>query len=425
MKSLSWWPANNLPGKSGISARLCLMLFLLLAAKNSFGFGEKLSAEAKVSVVTVAPGEDLYSVFGHTLLWVYDPVNQIDKAYSYGTFDFNTQSFYWKFIRGTLPYTISYATLGQNVDFYRFRENREMKEQILNLSLYQKQRIYDYLETNLLPENREYQYKFFYDNCSTRIRDAVLNACSDSLHLQPIRGLSDSTYRQWMNKCLKNKNKLWEAVGMNIGLGQPADEVAMQFNACYLPENLMKSLSQARRMTNGRVKMLVWEEQKLFNAVPMESPKLSFWLSPGFILSLVFVITVALTYFQHKREDQGYWFDKILFSIAGLVGWVLVFLWFGTDHGVTSWNRNLFWLMPLHLPLIFFIRSGTPKNIIGYYFFFTGLMICAGLFFVVQYSIDTVPWVCALFVRAIYHAGFEPESRVRIKKRTRKHAQAL
>ena len=394
-------------------------LLILLLPKSIWAANPsqiKLSPQAKVSVITVAPGQELYAAFGHSLLWIYDPSNQIDKAYSYGTFDFNTGNFYWKFIKGTLPYTISYATLEQNLNYYRYNENRAMTEQVLDLSHNQKQKLFDHLETNLLPKNREYRYKFFYDNCSTRIRDAIMTACSDSIHLDEIEDFGYITYRRWMNKYLGNHK--WAAVGMNIAIGKPADEKIRQFDAAYLPENLRLVLNQAKRFNDGRIRWLVASEHPLFTPLPLKIEKTPFFLNPRFLFSVLLIFTILLTFIQSRSRTQGYWYDKILFGIAGLMGWILVFLWFGTDHGVTNWNRNLLWLLPIHFPFIFFINPRKHKNIIGYYFLFTGMMLCAGLYYVAQYSFDTLPWLLSLLVRAIFHAGFEPECRLRIKKKT-------
>jgi hypothetical protein len=90
-----------------------LFLFLLMA----FAAKAQLSSQAEVVLVTVAPGKELHSAFGHTILWVNDPTNGIDRAYSYGTFDFNTENFYLKFLMGTLPYTISVHSMQDEFNY--------------------------------------------------------------------------------------------------------------------------------------------------------------------------------------------------------------------------------------------------------------------------------------------------------------------
>lgn len=393
--------------------KFALLSFLFVFLTNSFLSAQKLSESTKVSLITVAPGNELNDAFGHTLLWIYDPANGIDKAYNFGEYDYDTDNFYWKFIKGQLPYKMGYYPLNVYQQYYQ-KQNRKMTEQVMSLAIGQKQLIYKHLEdTYNNPLTRSYMYKFYTDNCSTRIRDALMFACTDSVHLQNIPEMNDSTYREWMNKCLLRKHHYWAAVGMNAGLGAPADQRILQFNASYLPENLMKSMSEARRMAKRRVFYFVKSTSDLYPTTVVDE-KPSFFLTPRFWFSLVLLITGYITFIHWKKRRKGYFIDKILFGVVGLLGWVLLFLWFGTDHGVTNYNRNLLWAFPFHLPIIFWLseKKGNRDFWYGYYFMIVGLMLAMGLIFVSQYSLNTVPLVLALFIRAIYHAGFEREHRM-------------
>ena len=49
--------------------KILVFLLISLAAKA------QLSSKAEVVLVTVAPGKELHSAFGHTILWVNDPAN--------------------------------------------------------------------------------------------------------------------------------------------------------------------------------------------------------------------------------------------------------------------------------------------------------------------------------------------------------------
>jgi hypothetical protein len=386
---------------------------LFLFFTNSLLIAQKLSESTKVSLITVAPGDELNDAFGHTLLWIYDPANGIDKAYNFGEYDYDTENFYWKFVRGQLPYKMGYYPLNVYQQYYQ-KHNRKMTEQVMSLAIGQKQLIFDNLEkTYNNPSTRNYMYKFYTDNCSTRIRDALMTACTDSVHLQNIPAMNDSSYRQWMNKCLLRKHHYWAAVGMNAALGTPADERVLQFDACYIPENLMRSMSAARRMANHHVYYFVRNTKDLFPVTAVDD-RPSFFLTPRFWFILLLIFTFYRTYRHWKKRQKGYLFDKIFFGLVGVLGWVLLFLWFGTDHGVTNYNMNLLWAFPFHLPIIFWLSQDKAARDYwyGYYFIFVALMIAMSLVFVAQYSFDTVPLVMALLVRAIYHAAFEREHRM-------------
>ncbi len=122
-----------------------------------------------MSVITCGPGTDeLYASFGHSAFRVLDRENKIDRVYNYGTFDFNTPNFYGKFAQGKLLYQLSAYNFGNFLKSYH-RENRWVKGQVLDLDVNQVQKVFDFLEENAKPENRSYNYDFFYDNCSTKL----------------------------------------------------------------------------------------------------------------------------------------------------------------------------------------------------------------------------------------------------------------
>jgi hypothetical protein len=335
-----------------------------------YSIAQTLSPQAKVSLITVSPGEDLYSSFGHTALWISDPMYGVDRVYNYGTFDFRTGNFYIKFLRGTLPYILSVYPM-PNMVYGSQLENRTLKEQILNLSDAQKQRLYQLLETNALPENREYRYKFYYDNCSTRPRDMLVKACGDSLRFMNVVDTTKS-YRDWMNEYLRSQ--AWARMGMNLGIGYPADVKTSSWQAMYLPDNVYTEADRARLKTaNGQEIPLVANSLMLFRATTAEESNafLTYLLSPDFFFAVLLVIVFLITRRQRRRNRRGFWLDRWLFGFVGLWGWFLVFLWFGTDHGVTTWNPAILFMMPLHMPLIFWVTRQRNQQTIRTYFLLT------------------------------------------------------
>ena len=159
-----------------------LGLFVLSLFWYGFLLGQSFGPNTEVSLITVGPGSDLYSKFGHSAIRLNDPDQNLDIAYNYGTFDFNTPNFYPKFVRGKLDYILSVDPTKPLLRYY-FRTGREVIEQKLLLSPSEVQYLADFLAENYKPENRTYQYDFFYDNCATRIRD-VLEDTRPSLQLE-------------------------------------------------------------------------------------------------------------------------------------------------------------------------------------------------------------------------------------------------
>ncbi|GAB3898500.1 DUF4105 domain-containing protein [Larkinella knui] len=367
-------------------------------------FAQSLSPQAKVSLITVAPGPDLYSSFGHNAIWISDPMYGIDRVYNYGAFNFREGNFYVKFLRGTLPYYVSVQPM-MNQLYEAQYENRTVKEQILNLSATQRQRLYDLLETNARPENREYRYKFFYDNCATRPRDMLAQACGDSLRFANVVD-STKSYRDWMNQYISNQ--AWARMGMNLGIGYPADVTASSWQAMYLPDNVYTEADHARLKTaNGQETPLVANSLMLFRAVTVEESNafLTYLLSPDFFFAVLLVLVFLITRRQRRLKKRGFWLDRLLFGFSGFWGWFLVFLWFGTDHGVTTWNPALLFMMPLHMPLIFWVtRQGNPQTIRTYFLL---TMVFLVLFFLYAFFQDYLYgfnfFLLTLLFRAFYH----------------------
>ena len=64
---------------------------MLLTAGSSHAAPD--SSRLQVSLITCAPGTELYSVFGHTALRIVDSAANTDIIYNYGTFNFDDPDF--------------------------------------------------------------------------------------------------------------------------------------------------------------------------------------------------------------------------------------------------------------------------------------------------------------------------------------------
>lgn len=376
-----------------------ILYFFLLSSFISQA--QKLSPNAQVSLLTIAPGNELYSTFGHSAIRINDPLTGTDINFNYGTFNFRTEGFYIKFLRGQLPYQISAHNFNEEVYYWSY-ENRQVIEQVLNLSQQQKQAIFDFLQTNYLPQNREYKYKFFYDNCSTRLRDVVAKVCGDSLKFDKSLH-ADSSYRQWIDKYAAMNKKSWADFGMDIAIGEPADEITGWSGAMFLPDNLMFAFDNAQIMQNGKWESLVKQKQVIapVNRVIEDEP-----ISSQTFFWLVFAFVALLTAYQIFKSNNSLIFDKILFSIVGLAGWIFFLLWFFTDHGVTTNNLNIIWAYPLLFPIALFLKKKNSLQWLSKHFLAYGIVLMLFLFvmnFLPQSINPTViPIVLILATRAIF-----------------------
>jgi hypothetical protein len=319
-----------------------LFLFLLMA----FAAKAQLSSKAEVVLVTVAPGKELHSAFGHTILWVNDPTNGIDRAYSYGTFDFKTENFYLKFLMGTLPYTISVHSMQDEFNYNAQYEKRGMIAQKLQLDSLQKNAIFQALETNLLPENREYAYKFFYDNCSTRIRDMIEKNAPGKYQWNQNPSLDGKSYRDWMNKYLESNS--WVTLGMNLALGIPSNVKTNASQACYLPDNLAAATNLAPKLAANPVSLFDGEI----------APETGFdFTGPFVILGLLTLLIGFLSF----KQAFPYAADVSLFGLIGILAWFVFFLGTATNHEVMAWNPASLMLFPLNFPLVIWFARNPMK----------------------------------------------------------------
>jgi hypothetical protein len=379
-------------------------LFAFFAILSFQIVAQTLSPNAKISLLTVSPGAELYATFGHSAYRINDPQQRLDIVFNYGTFDFRTEGFYIKFLKGTLPYQIG-ANYFENEIIGWNQEKRYVIEQVLNLSQAQKQGIYDFLQTNYLPENREYAYKFFYDNCSTRLRDVVKKVCRDSVTFSKILH-ADSSYRQWIDVYARKNEKLWADFGMDLAIGEPSDEITGANGAMFLPDNLMDAFDAAKIQKDSTWQPLVLEKIEINRGLLPVVVKEKELITPNIFFWTFFFLVLGFTFYQFKKTRNSFIFDKIFFSIAGIFGWFIFLLWFFTDHGVTENNLNIIWTYPLLFPIALLLKKEGSRSWLSKHFLAYGIILIfflmAWKFFPQEINYSLIPVVMALAVRAFY-----------------------
>jgi hypothetical protein len=301
----------------------------------------KLSPEAEITVITCGPGEiEAFTAYGHSAMRVNDPMLGFDRVYNYGTFDFNTPNFYGKFATGRLDYMLSVSTFNRFIAEYAY-EGRWVKEQVLNLDQEQKQAIFSFLENNYLPENRFYRYDFFYDNCASRLID-VLEASLGTIDYDST-GYPNLTFREMIRQYQAPFK--WTDFGVDIALGSVID-VPMGFrDFFFLPDYVHKGLSRATFQGKKLVK-----EDRLLNR-QKDDFGLSLIFTPGLLIGVLIAIAAGISLWDYRRKKLTRPFDFIIYLLAGLVGILVLWLWFGTAHSTTAKNYNLLWANPFFLIL--------------------------------------------------------------------------
>jgi hypothetical protein len=358
-----------------IKASSIFWLFLLIFHYS--GIAQRnwptLSNEAEISLLTCSPGAEVYSLFGHSAMRVSDPKNDFDIVFNYGTFSFD-ESFTYNFAMGKLNYKLGlepfdngrYSFVGAYAE-----DGRGVIEQILNLDSAQKQQLFDYLNFNALPENREYLYDFFYDNCSSRIRDIVEENSGANVEFADLKAGSTRTFRDIIDDF--GIYGPWIEFGIDLGLGLPTDKVLTSEEYMFLPDFLMEAFDAAT--ING--KPLVKETIILHEAEERTAP---FSLTNPTPLTWILLGIVAIfSAIEWRKKTLFKAVDVLFLLVFGAVGALVFFLWFITDHTATANNLNILWAWPTHLIALGFIWFEKPRR---YYFMVYGAVcLFVALFF--------------------------------------------
>lgn len=371
-------------------------LFLFV---SSVCFGQiQLSESAQISVLTLGPSQDaLYTAFGHSAFRVYDPMSGIDAAFNYGEFDYNRPHFYLNFARGHNVYRLGVA------DYKRFEEayiyyNRSIHEQVLNLRPQEKQKIFDFLRWNARPENQEYLYDYFYDNCATKIPEVIVKVLGDSVKFDGSYITTHYTIRELTDLYLDYQP--WGDLGIDVCLGLPTDKKATPYEYMFLPDFVESGFDHAFIKHSGAWEPLVERSQVTYKAQPEKHPFNFF--HPFIVFSAFLLLTALICYRDLRRQKLTTIFDAILFSVVGLLGVVLVLLWTSTNHQAAAKNFNLFWALPTHLiAAIAFIRQ--PAWLKKYFLavlILTIVLLLSWPFLPQKMNYSLIPLVVAIGVRA-------------------------
>lgn len=324
--------------------RTILVSVLLLFTGSLFSQG-KLSDQAEISIITCGPGPALYSGFGHTAIRIHDPAADYDAAYNYGMFDFGAPNFYFKFARGKLPYWLSKAPFRIFIQEY-LNEGRYVKEQLLNLTGDQKQAIFEFLEENAEEENKYYAYDFFFDNCATRPRDVLIDVLGPDLNLHKHPDAQEVSFRDIIDEYLGVNP--WADLGIDLILGGVIDRPVTNEELMFLPDYVFEILEESTINRNGTEEPLVFRSEVLYEG--KDHSDSGGGLHPSWIFWGLSILVMGISFLRIYRPI--YVLDITLFTIFGLLGILVLFMWVGTNHQATAQNWNLLWTHPLLLLLI-------------------------------------------------------------------------
>jgi len=365
----------------------------------------QLNDDAKISLLTASPWYGpIYAFFGHTGIRVQDDSTGVDVVFNYGYFDSTQPHFIYHFIRGKTDYIVGGTTFEAFLSEYGYH-GQQVIEQELNLSPEEKQRLFDALVINALPENRGYRYNYFYDNCATRPRDMV-EKYTDGI-IQYLSTTSNQSYRDLVHECVDGYP--WTKFGIDLLIGSSADSIIDVRGKMFIPDYLMSSFDGATIQKGDTLSIPLVKNKEILLSVDTEINKRGEWVmfSPFLTAFVLFFLTMAISLVQIVKLNRTQFvrlYDTILFSIAGMAGIILLVLMFFSEHPATNPNWNFIWLNPFALiAASFFWMKSANKAVYFYHFInFVLLTLFLLLWWLIpqQLPLATIPFSMSLWFRS-------------------------
>jgi len=315
---------------------LSFIFLFWLSNASVFGQVNVLSDKTSVSVITCGTGNEVYSFFGHTAIRIKDPASNLDVVYNYGMFDFDTPNFVVKFSKGDLQYFVGSTSFNDFTAQYIY-EKRSVAEQILNLSLEQKQKLFDKLNAALYSEDRYYTYKFIDRNCTTMVVDILNEILGEKAIAKTEK--TDETYREILYPYFNNH--FYEQLGTSIIFGTKVDQNGTKI---FLPLELEKSISEIKYKNEP----LLVKHRKILN-MTAEAP-FSWWNNIYTYLAFLLLVVLARVNNLNMFYLAVVAFIGLIFSVMGLYSF----------HHELEYNYNILLFNPVLFLLIwFFYRKNT------------------------------------------------------------------
>lgn len=382
-------------------SRLKYFIFCLFMGV-AFSVQSQSTDSIRFSLLTCAPGTEIYSLFGHTAIRYENYTRRIDVVFNYGMFSFNTPNFIFRFVAGETDYQLGITPYSYFEAEYAMRGS-SVYQQVLNLTQSEKERLLTILENNYLPENRIYRYNYFYDNCTTRARDKI-EECIEGKVVYP-DSLSGKSYRSIVHEFTAGSS--WDEFGIDLCLGAEADKEINKRQQMFSPFYMKYYASNAYIVDAGGTRRpLILDETKIVDVEPEE-------VQPGFILSplmcgaLFLALCVVMAWGQWKTQRIWWGWDIVLYGLQGLAGCIIAFLFFFSVHPTVGSNWLLILFNPIPLLYLPFMVYKAVKRKKDYYH--VGNMVYLTLFITIlpfcgqEFNLTVLPLALGLLVTSASH----------------------
>jgi hypothetical protein len=326
---------------------LAVLLAVILYPARA-GVANAPGANLEVSLITYGPGDTYWERFGHDAIEVRDTVSGEAVNFNYGVFDFDERGFLLNFARGRMHYLMDAEPTALDEGWY-VQAGRSVTRQRLALAPAQAAALRDFLLWNLRPENARYDYDYYVDNCTTRVRDALDHALGGVLKAQLSTRPGGMTYRQQTDRLMSAQP--WLMLLLDLGLGPYADRPLDAWQESFLPGVLARELATVRIADAQGTRPLVTATDLLapnrLDTPPAAAPDLRL---PMALAGLVFAAALLLA---RRFWSTGFALLGTVYLVAAATaGTGLLVLWLLTTHHAAWANANLLLFNPLALVLL-------------------------------------------------------------------------
>ena len=376
-----------------------LLLFFFFLSSFSFS-NEQDDDRYSISILTISPGKDLADAFGHSGIRVIDRELNYDAVFNFGIYDFQAPNFYSNFVKGRPIYSLGINNYNRFINNYK-NQNRGVVEHKILISNNKKDNVIQLLFENSKPENKFYIYDYFNDNCSTKVADLLIENFNDEFNNPKINlsKKSKDSYRSLIYQMIPKNS--WGSLGIDICLGSIIDQDINYRQTFFLPLKFGKFLDTLE-LENPQI----IESELVFESPEITKESGLNLTSPMFVLFIISLLIILITFRDFQNNKQTKVLDVLLISITTIIGLLICYLWFFSDHTAASQNYNILWASPLNILLfIDLFTSKKRKWILGYLkfiFLMLLLMICHWILSVQTFNITLFSFIFALLIRYLF-----------------------
>lgn len=352
-------------------------------------------------LLTYGPGGEVWERFGHNALWIRDAETGLDHAFSFGYFEMDRPGFHLDFARGIMDYYGSAMTIEREFEFYRQRD-RSITAQKLDLDAGQVRQLYELLHEAIFPVPQYYDYDYYFDNCSTWLRDLIDEVVDGALHSALIERPARQDFRDHTSRL--NAERVWLHTGLMLLLGPEVDRERTAWEEGFLPSGLAEWVDEVEIEDRPLVvETRVFYESRTHHPPAQAEGLWWFYAGLGALALLLILVPLRLLSSSWRRLP---WHLALGLYVAG--GTLILLMGFATAHHVVAGNLMVLILNPLWLA--FWLPL--PRRVRGIVWWLLAASVSAGAVLMAwpdgpQYRADLLLWLVPMSAAMLSVARME------------------